>query len=60
MHPEIPPDRDGTSIVDHQYVGSIDQVDALTWAGDDGLRTIAITGFDGGAAGTVAEVAICG
>jgi phosphoheptose isomerase len=33
-------------------------VDALTWARDNGLRTIAITGFDGGAARTVAEVAI--
>lgn len=33
-------------------------VRALTWARDHGLRTIAITGFDGGAAKTVAEVAI--
>jgi phosphoheptose isomerase len=33
-------------------------VDALTWARDHGLRTIAITGFDGGAARTAAEVAI--
>ena len=33
-------------------------VDALAWARDNGLRTIAITGFDGGAARTVAEVAI--
>ena len=33
-------------------------VRALTWARDNGLRTIAITGFDGGAARTVAEVAI--
>jgi len=33
-------------------------VRALTWARDHGLRTIAITGFDGGAARTVAEVAI--
>lgn len=33
-------------------------VEALTWAGENGLRTIAITGFDGGAARTVAEVAI--
>jgi phosphoheptose isomerase len=33
-------------------------VDALTWARDNGLRTIAITGFEGGAARTVAEVAI--
>jgi phosphoheptose isomerase len=33
-------------------------VDALTWARDNGLRTIAITGFEGGAARSVAEVAI--
>ena len=33
-------------------------VKALAWARDNGLRTIAITGFDGGAARTVAEVAI--
>lgn len=33
-------------------------VDALAWARDNGLRTIAITGFEGGAARTVAEVAI--
>ena len=33
-------------------------VSALTWARDHGLRTIAITGFDGGAARTTAEVAI--
>jgi len=33
-------------------------VDALAWARDNGLRTIAITGFDGGAARTTAEVAI--
>jgi phosphoheptose isomerase len=33
-------------------------VRALTWARDSGLRTIAITGFDGGAARTAAEVAI--
>lgn len=33
-------------------------VDALTWARDNGLRTIAITGFDGGPARTAAEVAI--
>ena len=31
---------------------------ALTWARDHGVRTIAITGFDGGAARAVAEVAI--
>jgi D-sedoheptulose 7-phosphate isomerase/D-glycero-D-manno-heptose 1,7-bisphosphate phosphatase len=30
----------------------------LTWARDHGLHTIALTGFDGGAARTVAEVAI--
>jgi phosphoheptose isomerase len=33
-------------------------VRALTWARDNGLRTIAITGFDGGEARTVAEVSI--
>ena len=33
-------------------------VRALTWARDHGLRTIAITGFDGGIAKSVAEVAI--
>jgi phosphoheptose isomerase len=33
-------------------------VKALTWARDNGLRTIAITGFTGGAARTTAEVAI--
>ena len=33
-------------------------VDALIWARDNGLRTIAITGFEGGAARTTAEVAI--
>lgn len=33
-------------------------VDALTWARDNGLRTIAITGFEGGAARSVAEVAV--
>jgi len=33
-------------------------VQALEWARDHGLRTIAITGFDGGAARTTAEVAI--
>jgi D-sedoheptulose 7-phosphate isomerase/D-glycero-D-manno-heptose 1,7-bisphosphate phosphatase len=33
-------------------------VRALTWARDNGLRTIALTGFEGGAARTVAEVAI--
>jgi D-sedoheptulose 7-phosphate isomerase/D-glycero-D-manno-heptose 1,7-bisphosphate phosphatase len=31
---------------------------ALTWARDNGLHTIAITGFDGGAARTLADVAI--
>jgi phosphoheptose isomerase len=33
-------------------------VHALTWARDHDLRTIAFTGFDGGAAKTVAEVTI--
>ena len=33
-------------------------VHALTWAREHGLRTIALTGFGGGAARTVAEVAI--
>ena len=33
-------------------------VHALTWARDSGLRTIAVTGFDGGAARDVAEVAV--
>jgi phosphoheptose isomerase len=33
-------------------------VRALTWARDHGLRTIALTGFDGGDARTTAEVAI--
>lgn len=33
-------------------------VDALDWARENGLRTIAITGFDGGAARARAEVAI--
>jgi phosphoheptose isomerase len=33
-------------------------VRALTWARGHGLRTIALTGFDGGDARTVAEVAI--
>ena len=33
-------------------------VRALTWARDHGLRTIAVTGFDGGAARAVAEVSI--
>jgi len=33
-------------------------VRALTWARDHGLRTIALTGFDGGDAKMVAEVAI--
>lgn len=33
-------------------------VHALTWARHHGLRTIAVTGFDGGAARTMAEVAI--
>jgi phosphoheptose isomerase len=33
-------------------------VRALTWARDQGLRTIALTGFDGGGAKTVAEAAV--
>ena len=33
-------------------------VRALTWARDQGLRTIAVTGFDGGAARVVAEVSV--
>ena len=33
-------------------------VSALAWARDNGLRTIAITGFDGGDARTLAEVSI--
>ena len=33
-------------------------VRALTWARDHGLRTIALTGFDGGDARTVADVSI--
>jgi phosphoheptose isomerase len=33
-------------------------VRALTWARDSGLRTIAVTGFDGGAARDVAEVSV--
>ena len=33
-------------------------VTALSWARDHGLRTIALTGFDGGEARTIAEVAI--
>jgi D-sedoheptulose 7-phosphate isomerase/D-glycero-D-manno-heptose 1,7-bisphosphate phosphatase len=33
-------------------------VRALTWARDQGLRTIAVTGFDGGAARDTAEVSV--
>jgi phosphoheptose isomerase len=33
-------------------------VRALTWARDSGLRTIAVTGFSGGAARTLAEVSV--
>lgn len=33
-------------------------VRALTWARDQGLRTIAVTGFDGGAARDAAEVSV--
>ncbi len=38
--------------------GSPNIVRALTWAREAGLRTIAITGFDGGAARSAAEVSI--
>jgi phosphoheptose isomerase len=38
--------------------GSANIVRALTWARDAGLRTIAITGFDGGTARSVAEVSV--
>jgi len=37
---------------------SLNIVRALSWARDSGLRTIAITGFDGGTAKAVAEVSI--
>jgi len=37
---------------------SLNIVKALTWARDHGLRTIAITGFDGGDARKLAEVAV--
>jgi phosphoheptose isomerase len=37
---------------------SLNIVHALTWARDNGLRTIAVTGFGGGLARTTAEVAI--
>jgi hypothetical protein len=47
LRPGIMLDRDGTIIVDRGYVGR-----------DHGLRTIAVTGFDGGAARAVAEVSI--
>jgi len=33
-------------------------VSALTWARDHGLRTIAVTGFDGGPSRTIAEVSV--
>jgi D-sedoheptulose 7-phosphate isomerase/D-glycero-D-manno-heptose 1,7-bisphosphate phosphatase len=33
-------------------------IQALTWARDHGLRTIAVTGFDGGVSRRVAEVSI--
>jgi phosphoheptose isomerase len=33
-------------------------IQAITWARDHGLRTIAVTGFDGGASRELAEVAI--
>jgi phosphoheptose isomerase len=38
--------------------GSPNIIRALTWAREAGLRTIAITGFDGGAARSAAEVSI--
>ncbi len=38
--------------------GSANIVRALTWARDARLRTIAITGFDGGTARSVAEVSV--
>ena len=37
---------------------SVNIVRALTWARDQGLRTIAITGFEGGAAKTAAEISV--
>lgn len=37
---------------------SVNIVQALTWAREHGLRTIAITGFDGGAARAIAEVSV--
>ena len=37
---------------------SLNIVHALTWARDHGLRTVALTGFDGGAARTLADDAI--
>jgi len=33
-------------------------VKAISWGRDNGVRTIAMTGFDGGAARTTAEVAL--
>ena len=33
-------------------------LNALQWARDNGLRTIALTGFDGGGAREIAEIAI--
>lgn len=38
--------------------GSPNIVRALTWARDNGLRTVALTGFGGGDARTIADVAI--
>jgi phosphoheptose isomerase len=38
--------------------GSPNIVRAITWARDNGMRTIAVTGFDGGAARAAAEVSI--
>ena len=42
----------------HRQAAHPTSCEALTWARSNGLRTIAITGFDGGAARTVAEVSI--
>ena len=38
--------------------GSADSVTALRWARDHGLRTVALTGFDGGEARTLADVCV--
>jgi hypothetical protein len=54
MRPGTLLDRDGTIIVGHRYVGSLDRVEFINGA----AGAIAITGSDGGAATAVAEVAI--